>query len=165
MRKLLLLILLIPVLSWADCGPETLEKYKGFAISSKEIQELRNTHCEQHRCAALNQHTRTCICQNLGGVVRDKIDGKYYERCANNEIVMLQDYHDKSSRIYHNLQHKHYQEKSQALVPPPTTTTTPTPTTSPTSTTTKVTIEDAKSQCSDIGFKKGTERFGECVLE
>ena len=29
----------------------------------------------------------------------------------------------------------------------------------------KVSIEDAKSQCSDIGFKKGTERFGECVLE
>ena len=29
----------------------------------------------------------------------------------------------------------------------------------------KVSIDDAKSQCSDIGFKKGTERFGECVLE
>ena len=150
MRKLLLLILLIPVLSWADCGPETIGKYKGFTL---ETQELINTHCEQHRCAALNQHTRTCICQNLGGVVRDKIDGQYYERCANNEIVMLQDYQDKSSRIYHNLQHKHYQEKSQDLIPP-------TPTPAP-----KTSITDAKEQCTDIGFKKGTEKFGECVLE
>jgi len=40
-----------------------------------------------------------------------------------------------------------------ALIPP-------TPTT-----TTKVTIEDAKSQCTDIGFKAGTEKFGGCVLE
>ena len=32
-------------------------------------------------------------------------------------------------------------------------------------TTPKVSIDDAKSQCSDIGFKTGTERFGECVLE
>jgi len=29
----------------------------------------------------------------------------------------------------------------------------------------KVSIDDAKSQCSDIGFKAGTEKFGECVLE
>ena len=34
-----------------------------------------------------------------------------------------------------------------------------------TTTTPKVSIEDAKSQCSDIGFKAGTEKFGECVLE
>jgi hypothetical protein len=39
---------------------------------------------------------------------------------------------------------------------------TPKPTPTPTP---KVSIEDAKSQCSDIGFKAGTERFGECVLE
>jgi len=32
-------------------------------------------------------------------------------------------------------------------------------------TTPKVSIDDAKAQCSDIGFKKGTEKFGECVLE
>jgi hypothetical protein len=35
----------------------------------------------------------------------------------------------------------------------------------PATTTPKVTIDDAKSQCTDIGFKTGTERFGECVLE
>jgi hypothetical protein len=39
-----------------------------------------------------------------------------------------------------------------------------TPTATPASTP-KVSIEDAKSQCTDIGFKTGTERFGECVLE
>jgi len=29
----------------------------------------------------------------------------------------------------------------------------------------KVSIEDAKAQCTDIGFKAGTENFGSCVLE
>lgn len=29
----------------------------------------------------------------------------------------------------------------------------------------KVSINDAKAQCSDIGFKAGTEKFGDCVLE
>ena len=37
---------------------------------------------------------------------------------------------------------------------------TPTPTSSP-----KVSIDDAKVQCTDIGFKAGTEKFGDCVLE
>ena len=40
---------------------------------------------------------------------------------------------------------------------------TPTPTPTPTSTP-KVSIDDAKKQCEDIGFKAGTEKFGECVL-
>jgi hypothetical protein len=35
----------------------------------------------------------------------------------------------------------------------------------PTIKTPKVSIDDAKKQCTDIGFKVGTERFGECVLE
>ena len=26
-------------------------------------------------------------------------------------------------------------------------------------------IEEAKASCKDIGFKEGTEKFGECVLE
>ena len=26
-------------------------------------------------------------------------------------------------------------------------------------------IEEAKANCKDIGFKEGTEKFGECVLE
>jgi hypothetical protein len=37
---------------------------------------------------------------------------------------------------------------------------TPAPTLSP-----KVSIDDAKIQCEDIGFKPKTEKFGECVLE
>jgi len=41
---------------------------------------------------------------------------------------------------------------------------TPAPTTIPTPST-KVSIDDAKAQCSDIGFKAGTEKFGDCVLE
>ena len=30
---------------------------------------------------------------------------------------------------------------------------------------TDIGIEEAKASCKDIGFKKGTEKFGECVLE
>ena len=37
---------------------------------------------------------------------------------------------------------------------------TPTPAQTP-----KVSIDDAKSQCTDIGFKASTEKFGDCVLE
>ena len=39
-----------------------------------------------------------------------------------------------------------------------------TPTATPTPTP-KVSIVDAKKQCEDIGFKAGTEKFGDCVLE
>ena len=46
-------------------------------------------------------------------------------------------------------------KKSEVVKPTPTPATTPTP---------KVSIDDAKKQCEDIGFKAGTEKFGECVL-
>ena len=39
-----------------------------------------------------------------------------------------------------------------------------TPTQAPT-TSTKVSIDDAKKQCEDIGFKAKTEKFGECVMK
>ncbi len=73
MKKLLFLIFLIPVLSWADCGPEVREYYKGMTLGGKPlpteiIEEMIKTHCEHHKCAAINQLTPTCICQNLGGV-------------------------------------------------------------------------------------------------
>jgi len=53
--------------------------------------------------------------------------------------------------------------KQKEIVPDttPITTSAPTPTTTPTS---RVSIDDAKIQCEDIGFKAGTEKFGECVL-
>ena len=157
MRKLLFLILLIPVLSWADCGPETWGNYKGQTVGGKPlptkiIEEMIKTHCEQHRCAAINNLTPTCICENLGGVVREP--NNLY-RCGNNKVSTNFD------EYFTNEKREHLQEKSQALVPPSTPTpATPTPTSIP-----KVSIEDAKSQCTDIGFKTGTERFGECVLE
>lgn len=147
MKKLLLLILLIPVLSWADCFSEQGKTYdlnnkRYYDSHSPEYQ--KKAHCEAHRCAALNQLTPTCICENLGGVVREP-NNQF--RCANNEVSTNFD------KYFTNENRKHLQEKSQALIPP-------TPTT-----TTKVTIEDAKSQCTDIGFKAGTEKFGDCVLE
>ena len=54
--------------------------------------------------------------------------------------------------------------KQKEIVPDTTPTSTPTTTPTPTPTPT-VSIDDAKKQCSDIGFKAGTEKFGECVLE
>jgi hypothetical protein len=153
MRKLLLLLFLIPVLSWSDCGLETLGNYKGKTVSGKPlpteiIEEMIKTHCEHHRCAAINNLTPTCICENLGGVVREP--NNLY-RCGNNKVSTNFD------EYFTNEKREHLQEKSQALVPPPT----PTPAT----TTSRISITDAKAQCSDIGFKTGTERFGECVLE
>jgi hypothetical protein len=154
MKKLLLLLFLIPVLSWADCGPETLEKYKGYTMGidrrplpAELIEENIKLHCEAHRCAALNQITPECICENLGGVSFDKA----LFTCGNNQTNTPVDYYSTYER------REHLQEKSQALIPP---TPTPTPTT-----TSRISITDAKSQCTDIGFKAGTERFGECVLE
>lgn len=36
---------------------------------------------------------------------------------------------------------------------------------SPTITDKKSPLEKAKQQCAEIGFKKGTEKFGECVMK
>ena len=151
MKKLFLLLFLLPVLSWADCGPETRGNYNAFFLGGKPlpteiIEELIQTHCEQHRCAAINNLTPTCICENLGGVVSAP-NNRF--GCANNEFTTDFD------KYFTDEKREYLQEKSQALVAP-----TPTPTPTP-----KVSIEDAKSQCSDIGFKAGTEKFGDCVLE
>ena len=157
MRKLLLLLLLIPVLSWADCGLETWGNYNGFSVGGKPlpteiIEEMIQTHCEHHRCAALNQLTPSCICENLGGVVGDTHNEF---RCGDSKVGTDFD------KYFTNEKREHLQEKSQALVP---TTTTPTPPATPASTP-KVSIDDAKKQCEDIGFKPKTEKFGECVLD
>ena len=159
MRKLLLLLFLIPVLSWADCGLETWGNYKGMTVGGKPlpteiIEEMIKTHCEAHRCTAINQLTPTCICENLGGVV--SAPNNQFS-CANSEVNTDFD------KYFTDEKREHLQEKSQALVPPtpkPTPILTPTPTSTP-----KVSIDDAKIQCEDIGFKPKTEKFGECVLE
>ena len=90
MKKLLFLILLIPVLSWADCGPETWGNYKDYShggkpLTNEMIEENIKNHCEHHRCAAINNLTPTCICENLGGVVREPNN---LFRCAYNKSSM-----------------------------------------------------------------------------
>ena len=154
MKKLLLLILLIPVLSWADCPPPFP---LGYSVNSngEQIEFTREKneyyaklHCEAHRCKEENQPNVTCLCKNFGGV--KLIDPKYGFQC--NETLEnngISDYHI----INYYTSDSHF---SIEPTPAPATTTTPS---------TKVSIDDAKSQCSDIGFKAGTERFGECVLE
>ena len=148
MRKLLLLLFLIPVLSWADYTPERGKTYdlKGVETTQPEhyYEYNKNEHIEMHRCAALNQLTPTCICENLGGLIEIK----------NNDFFCNAGIFSDGSvgSSMNNLQLPHYVEKPITLTPTPT----PTP---------KTSITDAKSQCTDIGFKAGTEKFGECVLE
>ena len=151
MRKLLLLLCLIPVLSWADYTPERSKSYdlKGVETTQPEHYHEydKNEHIEMHRCAALNQLTPTCICENLGGLIEIK----------NNDFFCNAGIFSDGSvgSSMNNLQLPHFKVKPIISSPAKTT-----PTATPT-----VSIKDAKSQCSDIGFKKGTEKFGDCVLE
>ena len=151
MKKLLLLLFLIPVLSWADYTPERSKSYdlKGVETTLPEhwYEYNKNEHIETHRCAALNQASPTCICENLGGVAayNHKHNVFFCEAGGfpDGDLSLPMDYG----------QTPHFVEKPI------------TPTPAPTTTPPKTSITDAKSQCSDIGFKKGTEKFGDCVLE
>ncbi|MDC0542607.1 hypothetical protein OAO24_03935 [Methylophilaceae bacterium] len=150
MRKLLFLILLIPVLSWADCRTEAppafFEDGTRLQYTPAQNEYYAKLHCEAHRCKEENQPNVTCLCKNFGGV--KLIDPKYGFQCDGTVK-------NNGSRDHHVI--NYYTSDSHFSIEP-----TPTPATT---TTPKVSIEDAKSQCTDIGFKTGTERFGECVLE
>jgi len=142
-RKLFLLMLLIPVLSWGDCSP-TIPEFSTVESSGKQIkvtneqQELiKKISCEAVRCAEKKDLTPSCICQNLGGL-------KIIE---NNNLYCYSSYFNDGSSFGYPM---------SALLENPIT---------PTPTTPKVSIDDAKKQCEDIGFKPKTEKFGECVLE
>jgi len=159
MKKLFLLLFLIPVLSWADCFSEQGKTYdlnnkRYYDSHSPEYQ--KKAHCEAHRCAALNQLTPTCLCENLGGLVKTHQEGsmslEYWNNASFCEAAVYLDGSNGHESGYFQL--PHFFEKP--ITPTTTPTTTPTPT---------VSIEDAKVQCTDIGFKKGTEKFGDCVLE
>ena len=148
MKKILLLLFLIPVLSWADYTPERSKAYdlNGVEVTWPEYyhQYRKNAHFEAHRCAALNQASPTCICENLGGVAayNHKHNVFFCEAGGfpDGDLSLPMDYG----------QTPHYEVK---------------PISNPVTTQPKVTIDDAKSQCTDIGFKTGTEKFGDCVLE
>ena len=162
MRKLLLLILLIPVLSWADCPgkdrPEAVKEtfWGGFEVDDEANRQWDTTHCESHRCIALGRFDANCMCENQGGLEFERIDketGNIHRKCVNGSTVIAGYCEQGSDGSFHDL---HFCKEPITQTPTPPATPDPTP---------KVTIDDAKSQCSDIGFKKGTERFGECVLE
>jgi len=158
MRKLLLLLFLIPVLSWADC-PTPLKNV--FVIDSEFIDTFGQQHmdkiynqgnllhCEMHRCAEINDQTTSCVCENLGDVLSDN----KYDWCSEAQFIKFGKNGDWMSFVDGEDASEHY-FKTQ----------TPTPAITPAQTP-KVSIDDAKSQCTDIGFKAGTEKFGDCVLE
>ena len=149
MKKLLLLLFLIPVLSWADCpGPSNT------SLTIAQSEYLDNLHCEIHRCSEINDQTSSCVCKNLGGVTPSDVqsikcnDSKYLWKDSKGDFAGI-------SFVLKDLKASHWSEKPIISSPP-----TPTPASTP-----KVSIDDAKIQCEDIGFKPKTERFGECVLE
>ena len=159
MRKLFLLLFLIPVLSWADCFSEQGKTYdlnnkRYYDSHSPEYQ--KKAHCEAHRCAALNQLTPTCLCENLGGLVKTHQEGsmslEYWNKASFCKAGVYLDGSSGHESGYFQL--PHFKVKPTISSPAKTT-----------PTATKTSITDAKSQCSDIGFKAGTEKFGDCVLE
>ena len=157
MRKLLLLILLIPVLSWADCpgGTESLTSNgKGIYTLEETRYFINAMHCEAHRCQkeieelhkkfperkGIDEVSASCICSTLGGADKRNTVMKDYISCSGMEIQIPKSLFEGA----------HFEVKpiSDAVTTQP-----------------KTSITDAKSQCTDIGFKTGTEKFGDCVLE
>jgi len=160
MRKLLLLLLLIPVLSWADCPGATTELVtangKGIYTLEETKYFINAMHCEAHRCQkeieelhkkfperkSMDEVSASCICSTLGG--------------ANNRNTVMKDYIS-CSGVEMQIHKAGFVGTHFA--------TEPKPKSAPITTQPKTSITDAKSQCTDIGFKAGTEKFGDCVLE
>ena len=163
MRKIFLLLFLIPVLSWADCPGGT----DSLSINGKGIYTLEETryfinamHCDAHRCQkeieelhkkfperrGMDRVSASCVCSTLGGgadlhtnVMKD------YISCTVRGTGGMKMQLPKSV-----FEGAHFVTESKS---------------NPVTTQPKVTIDDAKKQCEDIGFKPKTEKFGECVLE
>jgi len=230
MKKLLLLLLLIPVLSWADCPPDerggigyvSYSDGRRIELPNNIKEYLKKRHCEIHRCSEINDQTSSCVCENLGGAIADAFTVETYScRDGYRDIEGIIEHPLTFNFFSYNtgndlgIKSPHYalfvakepkpkldttREKRKCVVNSDGSYTgqydgsaveliykagtmsckfldedkvytkieakTPTPTTSTTQPTTpKTSITDAKSQCTDIGFKAGTEKFGECVLE
>ena len=156
MKKLLLLILLIPVLSWADCptpltnvfkfNQEWLVKNGGQQYIDKVHNQANVIHCEMHRCSEIKVRRSSCVCKNLGGWLSDR----KHDWCRETPLILMEKNGVWSSFVNGVKAAQHYEKKQT----PKSTTSLP-----------RVLIDDAKKQCDDIGFKAGTEKFGECVLE
>ena len=161
MRKLLLLLFLLPVLSWADCPgkdrPEAVKEtfWGGLEADDEANRQWDITHCESHRCIALGRFDANCMCENQGGLEFERINketGNIVRKCVDGVGVIAGYCEQGSDGSFHSL---HFCKEPKPKSDPVTT-----PAQTP-----KVSIDDAKSQCSDIGFKAGTEKFGDCVLE
>ena len=140
MRKLVLLLFLIPVLSWADCpnNPE-IPFIEGFSQEHHENlkKQAQNIHCEIHRCFDEQNKTIKCVCKNLGGY--QSSDGLNYF-CINAPLIHFDLDYIKENHFYTFMT-----TKPKIKV--------------------ETNLDDAKSQCEELGFTPKTEKFGECVLE
>ena len=194
MKKLLFLLFLIPVLSWADCPPDErggigyLTDTDGQRIElPNNIKEyLKKRHCEIHRCQIeieelhkefpkrkgnayyekMDVVSPACVCKNLGGAIQDSARGRDGLLLQKNAYTCGDGYRDIEGITNYPLTLPFFSSKAginsphYSAKPITPATPTPTPASSP-----KTSITDAKAQCTDIGFKKGTEKFGDCVLE
>tara|TARA_B110000967_G_C18838693_1_gene538178 strand:+ start:74 stop:574 length:501 start_codon:yes stop_codon:yes gene_type:complete len=163
MKKLLFLILLLPVLSWADSwGPKS--KFES-ELSAKDLRVLNEMHTQAHKC--YNEMveyskkfpnrpeiglTSTCFCNTLGGPASH---GQGIHCRGNDEFPNPRAFNLPWNHFITKAKAK-YESKSDSAK-----------TSSPKVSIddAKVSIDDAKAQCTDIGFKAGTEKFGDCVLE
>ena len=146
-RKLLFLILLIPVLSWGDCPRKFVQTYDkdGNKTSDASVAYNDKFHCEVHRCVQTKNTSLDCICSDLGGVIYTTNPSGF--ACLDSKNV------DDTGGFFYPTnfyETPHFEVKSES---------------NSVTTQSKISITDAKAQCTDIGFKTGTERFGECVLE
>jgi len=166
MKKLLLLLFLIPVLSWADSwGPKN--KFES-ELSAKDLRVFNEMHTQVHKCydeiyyyskkfperTGLSP-TYACFCKTLGGPASH---GGSVNCRGNDEFPNPRSFNLDQNHFWNKARHE--SKSDSAKIPTPKVSIEdakiPTP---------KVSIEDAKIKCTDIGFKAGTEKFGDCVLE
>jgi len=161
MKKLLLLLFLIPVLSWADSwGPKN--KFES-ELSAKDLRVFNEMHTQVHKCYDEIYYyskkfperpslapTYACFCKTLGGPASH---GGNVNCRGNDEFPNPRSFNLPWNHFFNKAR---YESKSDSAK-----------TSSPKVSIddAKVSIDDAKAQCTDIGFKAGTEKFGDCVLE
>jgi len=176
MRKLLLLLLLLPVLSWAECpttpgSPGWSYNVDGSPMPLAKQEYNSNLHCEIHRCQReieelhkefperkgnayyekMDVISPACVCKNLGGLMPGQ--GSDHFGCNDSKTIFKHN-NGTSGTVQRTRDLKGWGKHVE-----------PKPKSNPVTTQPKVSIDDAKKQCTDIGFKAGTEKFGDCVLE
>jgi len=176
MKKFLLLLLLIPVLGWADCPTTPGSHGWGYSVGGGPVAPMKqeyqsNLHCEIHRCQreleALHKEfperkgdayyekidviSPACVCKNLGGVMSSLEPDEYFG-CNESKLIFKHN-NGTSGIVQPTSLLKGWGEKYAE------------PQSIPIATQNINLLDDAKKDCEQIGFIPKTEKFGECVLK